>query len=321
MINYYYITFFLLNKQYLKDILKDIIIIMLIKIDVREQNLIIECNNLLNNYENITIEIVTLDIGDIILYDDDGKEIMIIERKTLNDLASSIKDGRYKEQGYRLSNCSLHNHNIFYLIEGNLSSYNNNNKFNNNKFNNNKFNRIDKKTLLSAFVSITYFKGFSLYRTNNLTETAEWILSYANKIQKDKNQKCYYNIDKNNEKNNEKNNNNNNENNNENNNDIITETYVNVCSRVKKNNITLDNIGAIMLSQIPGVSTNVAEKIMQEYKTIGNLIEHLKENQEILNTIKIGKDDKLRKISKTTILNINKFLIPEKIQEITITTE
>lgn len=277
---------------------------MLIKIDVREQNLIIECNNLLNNYENITIEIVTLDIGDIILYDDDGKEIMIIERKTLNDLASSIKDGRYKEQGYRLSNCSLHNHNIFYLIEGNLSSYNN-------KFNNNKFNRIDKKTLLSAFVSITYFKGFSLYRTNNLTETAEWILSYANKIQKDKNQKCYYN----------NNNENNNEKNNEKNNDIIPETYVNVCSRVKKNNITLDNIGAIMLSQIPGVSTNVAEKIMQEYKTIGNLIEHLKENQEILNTIKIGKDDKLRKISKTTILNINKFLIPEKIQEFTITTE
>jgi len=275
---------------------------MLIKIDVREQNLIIECNNLLNNYENISIEIVTLDIGDIILYDDDGNEIMIIERKTLNDLASSIKDGRYKEQGYRLSNCSLHNHNIFYLIEGNLSSYNN-------KFSNNRFNRIDKKTLLSAFVSITYFKGFSLYRTNNLTETAEWILSYANKIQKDKNQKCYYN------------NNNNNEKNNENNNDIIPETYVNVCSRVKKNNITLDNIGAIMLSQIPGVSTNVAEKIMQEYKTIGNLIEHLKENQEILNTIKIGKDDKLRKISKTTILNINKFLIPEKIQEITITTE
>ena len=273
---------------------------MLIKIDVREQNLIIECNNLLNNYENITIEIVTLDIGDIILYDDDGKEIMIIERKTLNDLASSIKDGRYKEQGYRLSNCSLHNHNIFYLIEGNLSSYNNNNRFNNNKF-----NRIDKKTLLSAFVSITYFKGFSLYRTNNLTETAEWILSYANKIQKDKNQKCYYNNEKNNEKNN----------------DIIPETYVNVCSRVKKNNITLDNIGAIMLSQIPGVSTNVAEKIMQEYKTIGNLIEHLKENQEILNSIKIGKDDKLRKISKTTILNINKFLIPEKIQEFTITTE
>jgi len=227
---------------------------------------------------------------------------MIIERKTLNDLASSIKDGRYKEQGYRLSNCSLHNHNIFYLIEGNLSSYNN-------KFSNNRFNRIDKKTLLSAFVSITYFKGFSLYRTNNLTETAEWILSYANKIQKDKNQKCYYN------------NNNNNEKNNENNNDIIPETYVNVCSRVKKNNITLDNIGAIMLSQIPGVSTNVAEKIMQEYKTIGNLIEHLKENQEILNTIKIGKDDKLRKISKTTVININKFLIPEKIQEITITTE
>ena len=284
---------------------------MLIKIDVREQNLIIECNNLLNNllnnYDNINIEIETLPIGDIILYDDDGNEIMIIERKTLSDLACSIKDGRYKEQGFRLSNCSLHNHNIFYLIEGNLSYFNNNNKFNNNKFNN-----IDKKTLLSSFVSITYFKGFSLYRTNNLTESAEWILSYANKIQKDKakNQKCYYN-----------NNNNNNENNE--NNEIINnkETYVNVCSRVKKNNVTLDNIGAIMLSQIPGVSSNVAERIMQDYKTIGNLIEHLKENQEILNTIKIVNGDKMRKISKTTLVNINKFLIPEKIQEITIMTE
>ena len=282
---------------------------MLIKIDIREQNLIIECNNLLNNYENINIEVETLPIGDIILYDDNGNEIMIIERKTLSDLACSIKDGRYKEQGFRLSNCSLHNHNIFYLIEGNLSYYNNNNKFNNNKFNNNnnKFNNIDKKTLLSSFVSITYFKGFSLYRTNNLTESAEWILSYANKIQKDKtkNQKCYYN-------------NNNNENN-----EIINskETYVNVCSRVKKNNVTLDNIGAIMLSQIPGVSSNVAERIMQDYKTIGNLIEHLKENQEILNTIKIVNGDKMRKISKTTLVNINKFLIPEKIQEITIITE
>lgn len=270
---------------------------MLIKIDIREQNLITECNNLLNNYQDINIEIETLPIGDIILYDDEGNEIMIIERKTLNDLACSIKDGRYKEQGFRLSNCSLHNHNIFYLIEGNLSYYNNN-----------KFNNIDKKTLLSSFVSITYFKGFSLYRTNNLTESAEWILSYANKIQKEnaKNQKCYYN-----------NENNNNEN------EIINtkETYVNVCSRVKKNNVTLDNIGAIMLSQIPGVSSNVAERIMQDYKTIGNLIEHLKENQEILNTIKIGNGDKMRKISKTTLVNINKFLIPEKIKEITIITE
>tara|TARA_A100001015_G_scaffold76776_2_gene85209 strand:- start:1502 stop:2284 length:783 start_codon:yes stop_codon:yes gene_type:complete len=260
---------------------------MLIKIDVREQNLITECNNLLNNYENITIQVDTLPIGDIILYDDNGNEIMIIERKTLSDLACSIKDGRYKEQGFRLSNCSLHNHNIFYLIEGNLSYYNNN-----------KFNNINKKTLLSSFVSITYFKGFSLYSTNNLTESAEWILSYANKIQKDKakNQKSYYN-----------------------NNEIINnkETYVNVCSRVKKNNVTLDNIGAIMLSQIPGVSSNVAERIMQDYKTIGNLIEHLKENQEILNTIKIVNGDKIRKISKNTLVNINKFLIPE----ITIITE
>ena len=42
-------------------------------------------------------------LGDVIICDDDGSERMIIERKTLNDLAASIKDGRYEEQGYRLS--------------------------------------------------------------------------------------------------------------------------------------------------------------------------------------------------------------------------
>ncbi|KAJ3122993.1 Crossover junction endonuclease mus81 [Nowakowskiella sp. JEL0407] len=47
-------------------------------------------------------------------------EIMLdtlIERKTIQDLVSSIKDGRLKEQKYRLTNCGLSN--VFYLVEEN----------------------------------------------------------------------------------------------------------------------------------------------------------------------------------------------------------
>ena len=41
----------------------------------------------------------------------------IIERKTLGDLAGSIKDGRYIEQKHRLKNTKINN--VYYLFEGN----------------------------------------------------------------------------------------------------------------------------------------------------------------------------------------------------------
>ena len=164
----------------------------------------------------------------------------------------------------------MHNHNIIYLIEGDLKYYNENRS------------NVEKKTLISSFISINYFKGFSIYRTENLNESAEWILSYAYKLQKENRKSYYYETLKN-------------------------ETYVDVCSRVKKNNITTDNIGAIMLSQIPGISNITANEIMQEYKTINKLLEELKKNPNILDNIKIGK----RKISKSALLNLNKYLIIE----------
>ena len=48
------------------------------------------------NYENVLVEKTNLNIGDFVI----GR--YIIERKTLSDLASSILDGRYKEQSSRL---------------------------------------------------------------------------------------------------------------------------------------------------------------------------------------------------------------------------
>ena len=44
---------------------------------------------------NILIEKRNCEIGDII-YEYEEKPFIIIERKTLNDLSNSIKDGRYK---------------------------------------------------------------------------------------------------------------------------------------------------------------------------------------------------------------------------------
>jgi len=56
--------------------------------------------------------------------------------------------------------------------------------------------------------------------------------------------------------------------------------YTNAIKASKKSNITKDNIGEIMLAQIPGLSMNVAQSLMEKYKTIKNLIKELEKIEQ-----------------------------------------
>jgi len=273
---------------------------MIIKIDCREKALLEECNKqqLINDSSQF-IKIISenIPLGDIIIYDDDNNEKLIIERKTLLDLAASIRDGRYTEQGYRLQQCSMHNHNIIYLIEGDLRYYK--------PFK----THIDKKALMSSMVSINYFKGFSLFRTIGLTETAEWLLQLTTKLHKEAPSSSFYEKTifitetSNNDELIE-------------NTESVNKSYSSAMKRVKKENINIDNIGEIMLSQIPGVSNASAIAIMSKYSTIQNLIQNLERDDKALINISISdKLGKLRKINKTCILNIYKYLLGGKNKE------
>ena len=272
---------------------------MLIKIDVRERDLIEQINKQIINYPNIQVEVTTLPLGDIILTNSTNSEdLVIIERKSVADLAASIKDGRYEEQSYRLNGLDFHNHNIIYLIEGDISKFG--------SFN----DKHIKNTLYSAMFSVNYYKGFSLMRSFNLVETATIICNMANKLQKelDKGKQCYYNTNKLTTS----------ENNNEN---IINEStiafvqstdkeYVSVVKKVKKDNITPDNIGEIMLCQIPSISSTTALAVLQKFKTIAELIKQIELNganclNDIMTTDANGKS---RKISKACVANIIKYL-------------
>ena len=66
-----------------------------------------------SSHEHIKFQL--LEVGDIILYKE-SKPILVIERKTLADLYSSIKDGRWKEQKARLIS-NFPTYKILYLIE------------------------------------------------------------------------------------------------------------------------------------------------------------------------------------------------------------
>ena len=282
---------------------------MIIKVDVREQELLKHMQHFISTIQSFNdLKIITenLPLGDVIIADDIEDKI-IIERKSVSDLVASIKDGRYEEQSYRLNGLQHHNHNIYYLIEGDVSKYN--------CF---RDNHSKKLTIYSAIFSLNYYKGFSVMRTFSIEETAMFICNTANKLHKSETSgKLSYYTNISHPQNNVA----------QNDNTKINETinavnkivsdiekcdkdYVSVIKRVKKENITPENIGEIMLCQIPGISSVSALAIMEKFKTIGNLIQELKENPGCLNNISYtNTKGNSRKINKTCIENISLYLL------------
>jgi crossover junction endonuclease MUS81 len=288
---------------------------MFIKIDYREKELQDKLSyyiSFIPAFRNIKVISENLPIGDIIVTDN-NEDILIIERKSVGDLMSSIKDGRYEEQSYRLNGNKAHNHNIIYLIEGDI------NKLNMNMF---KDVKIEKLTFYSAIFSLNYYKGFSVLRTLSLDETALFICNSTIKLMKGltTNRKGFYsniipreiskeilneleqqsmsniseNIPENIPENTEQ----------------SEKDYIGLVKKVKKENITPENIDEIMLCQIPGVSSTTAISIIKEFKTFSNLIKCLEEKPDCLNNISnTNNKGQTRKITKTSIANISKFLL------------
>ena len=281
---------------------------MLIKVDNREQDLLKQIQNLvlfIPAFKQLKVEVAALPLGDIII-SDDNEDKLIIERKCLTDLLASIKDGRYEEQSYRLNGLNHHNHNIYYLIEGDV-----------NKSNRFKDNNIEKLTLYSAMFSLNYFKGFSVMRTFSMEETAIFICNTANKLCKSE-KKAYYeykpltniSITNSDDKDNPKQNHDTTA---EKEKETVEQTdkdYVSVVKKVKKENITPDNIAEIMLCQIPGISSVTAIAIMDKFKSIPNLIQEIQQNDNCLKDISYqNTKGQTRKINKTSLANIVKFLL------------
>lgn len=122
----------------------------------------------------LTAETKNLVLGDICI-EKEGQDIVIIERKTVSDLASSICDGRYQEQSFRLLESTLPPHRIVYLIEGSLDSQ----------------QSLPKKNLMMAMISLWFSKGFSVVQTANVDETVEFIQHLFEKVSKESEEKDY----------------------------------------------------------------------------------------------------------------------------------
>jgi ERCC4-type nuclease len=290
---------------------------MLLLIDERERDLyqaiyqILYCRG---DVYPIKLEKRVLTLGDVAICEDmTERELVILERKTLKDLIASIKDGRYEEQSYRLTHSTdvdFHLHNVNYVIEGQLNSI---------------YNPIERRMVLGALSSIHYFKGFSIMRTNSVEESAEWIVALCHKMERElcKNRAPWFyqgrassapvsvslstsNIPQTLS-------------------EIKTEpeqnqiqtpetpqAYCSVVKRVKSANLTPQNIGEVILCQIPSVGNETAQSIMQHFgNSLPQLIHALEQNgtaclDGLTTTDSKGK---ARKISKTCAANIHRFLL------------
>ena len=275
---------------------------MKIIIDEREASLYHLCQTFAETHQmkSTPIEKRVLQLGDIIFTsDDESVTHLVIERKSFSDLLASVKDGRYAEQSHRLIHCFPNPHNIVYLLEGMFSTVH---------------QEKDKKKIISCMASLNYFKGFSLMRTVSATETAQHIVYLADKIAKELPLKKSQSIEVLQEPSSEGST--------ESSSEVqplvvpqptnaqpVVVPYCSVVKAAKKANITKENIGEIILCQIPGISSTTAVELMKPFNTFAEFMNKIKEDSKYLDSVAIENNGKKRKIGKNVIDGIRGFLL------------
>jgi ERCC4-type nuclease len=228
-----------------------------------------------DNDNNTIIEFRTLILGDILIeYTNETGNIIpliLIERKTEEDLAASIQSKRHRNQKIRLLQLQKENPNlkIWYLIEGF--------KYSEETLPENiGRSRISKDTVLSSIINTIIRDNFYCIMCNDTFETIEFINKLYNKIKKEH----ISLLTKNNNDNIKPQNNSNQE-------------YLETIQINKKDNINSNSCMILQLAQIPGISIGIAKKIQDVYpnmislcNTYNELGEDIKKKEKLLYNIK-----------------------------------
>ena len=116
----------------------------LLTVDLRERHL-------LSLFGNGAVAVRTMDVGDVMCEYEDGSR-WIAERKTTQDMAASIKDGRWEEQQSRLlsSGCQ-----IFYILEGSFKET----------------RWLSYGSLLGAYTKVSLLPNLKVLRSTDIYET------------------------------------------------------------------------------------------------------------------------------------------------------
>lgn len=246
---------------------------MQIVLDEREVQLIQRFHELVPHIDSITTSRQMLPLGDVLIQHNE-KDLFLIERKTLSDLIASIKDGRYEEQSYRFCHSvPIERHHIIYILEGPMSQLK---------------TPQEKKMVYSSIIRMHAFKGFTVFRSSSVLETCDYIISLCDKtlreFQKATPLWSFQNPN------------------------VQEQDYCSVIKKVKKDNITKENIDEILLCQIPSVNNVSAKAVLEKFGSLYLLMNEIRKDVTCLNGLMIESKGKTRRLAKNVIQNIVHFL-------------
>lgn len=183
---------------------------------------------------NVMYKIQNLEVGDFIIKESiEGDIRVIIERKTIKDLCASIVDGRFREQKERLKESVNDTSKILYIIEGHK-----------NRMSNSSSGSLSKTIIDGSILNLIYRHNYKILQTENESDTFENIVLLYKKIKGSELEMV-----------------------------INNESPIKVNKMIKKGEKIAENIMAIQLSVIPGVSYNTSCIISSIYKNMKSLID------------------------------------------------
>lgn len=201
-----------------------------IRVDYRESALI----NHLKSDSNADVFEDNLELGDIQIIDNDNGINLVFERKTISDLAASLKDGRYKEQKCRILSHYNPKH-VTYIIEGSTGPIS-----------------TDRYGLTNSvyegiYINTMYRDGIHILFVDDVQDTAKWIRKVATKVIQNPAKFAE---------------------------GCGQRDYVSSCKAKSKksDNVTPETCYIMQLCQVPGVSVKIARNIQEKYKTYRELI-------------------------------------------------
>lgn len=139
---------------------------IILEIDYRETAII---KHFEEKRPSISYKVCNLPIGDFIFKNSsDDSVIYIIERKTILDLASSITDGRFREQKQRLLDSIGEPNKIIYVLEGNKNLK--------------KYGSISKSIIDSSILNLVFKHQYKVIHTLSDLETYDTLISLYSKL-------------------------------------------------------------------------------------------------------------------------------------------
>ena len=199
-----------------------------------------ECKNI------VAIEASNLEYGDVWILveqqnNDDTTWRLVFERKTMSDLAASIKDGRYREQKLRLlAHCERSA--LAYIIEGGHS-------FASDRVT---VHGLSHKAVSGALINTMYRDGIRIVHTQTAEETAHFLTGLATRIAKDPDSFCMQRNSRS---------------------SSTCSEYAQASIQARRTKrMGTEHVFATQLSIIPGVSPTLGSAIAARYDTMANFL-------------------------------------------------